>query len=423
MAAQTTALTLSTALNKYWRKIQGRISTAFAHGKRKEKQFFDSLESFEAPYSAYEVTFPLDLNERYGIASIPEAGAMAQASSVNAVEATVQAVNFNGRFSISDIAKYADRGMANQLMRQLRAQATQKIDAITEHFSDYLHGGSDAVLAITDTDFSGTSQTLTLKDGYGNSNITAAKYLASLFKPGDRVAFVAGGSDALIDANAFGTVTASNKSTGVLSVTTDGSVSYSTNGIRIVKANAIEGTTLAGGTDFGKGLVGMETLLFSTSVHGVSGSTNPNWTTAYATTAAGRFTFSKLARAKHEIENDGGLMADFLMMSQGVERDVIAQERAGLQYADATGLTLDGDIKARGLQKVVTKNVAPGRVVVGAKAALNKWEILPVEGDSAWGDLRPREDYAASVGRVDWFGNLVLKNRKGLAVFQNQTEL
>ena len=86
MAAQTTALTTSAALNKFWRKIQGPLSKAFAHGKRKEKQFFDGLEAAPFPWSAYENTIPLDLNERYGIASIPEAGAMAQASSVNAVE-------------------------------------------------------------------------------------------------------------------------------------------------------------------------------------------------------------------------------------------------------------------------------------------------------------------------------------------------
>jgi hypothetical protein len=423
MAAQTTALTLSSALNNYWRKIQGKLARGFSHGKRKEKQLFDSFASAEFPWSAKENTFPVDLNERYGIASIAESGAMAQASSVNAVEATVQAIHLNGRFSISDIVKYADRGQANQLKTQLLAQSQQKIDAIVEDFSDRLHGGTDGVLAITDSDFSGTSQSLTLKDGYGASDIDDAKYLASLFKPGDRVAFVAGGSDALIDANGFGVVTASNKSTGVLSVTTDGSVSYSTNGIRIVKANNIEGTTLTGGTDFGRGLVGFQTLLFATTVHGISGSTNPNWTVAYSTSAAGRFTFSKLARAKHEIDNDGGLTADCLMMSQGVERDVIAQERAGLQYADATGLTLDGDIKARGMQKVVTKNVPNGRVVVFSKAAINKWEILPTESMASWGDLLPRQDYAASVGRIDWFGNAVLKNRKGFAVFTNQTEL
>ena len=67
MAAQTNSGTTSAALNKFWRKIQGDVAKAFAHGKRKEKQFFDSLASVPYEWSAYENTFPVDLRERGGI--------------------------------------------------------------------------------------------------------------------------------------------------------------------------------------------------------------------------------------------------------------------------------------------------------------------------------------------------------------------
>jgi len=423
MATQSNSITTSASLNKFWRKIQGKIAQAFAHGKRQEKQLFDGLQAFEAPYSAYEVTFPLDLNERGGIASLADGGYMAKPSSVNAVEATVTAQHFNGRFAISDIAKFADRGLENQLARQLVTQATQKVDAMVEHFSDYMHGSASALLAVTDTDIAGTSATLTLKSGYGVAGITNTKYLGSMFKPGDRIVAL-DSSNALIDGtDSFGEVTAVSKANGTIDVTFDGSITYSTNGIRLYKANNLEGATAAGGTDLNKGLVGFIDGFTATTVHSVSGSTNPNWTAAYSDTSAGRFTHSSVRRAMDEIMNDGGLKADTVLLAQGVYRDMIAQERAGLRYDDANALSFDGDVKSKALKFVSTKNVPPGYVYVFAKDAINKWEILPTSERPTWGDLLPSETLAGAYGRIDWFGNLVWKNRKGLAYFTGKTEI
>lgn len=423
MAAQSNTITTSASLNRFWRKIQGNISKAFAHGKRAEKRLFDSLSAFEAPFSAYEVTFPLDLNERGGIASLTEGGFMALPSSVNAVEATVSAVHFNGRFAISDIAKYADRGAENQLARQLVTQATQKVDAMVEHFSDYMHGSASALLATTDSDISGTTgNVLTLAAGYGAPGITNARFLASMFKVGDRIVLLTS-ADALINgASSFATVTAVSKANGTITVTMDGATTYTTNGIRIYKANNLEGTTAAGGSDLSKGLVGFLDGFTSTSVHSVSSSTNPNWQASYSDTSAGRFTFTKMRRAKDEIMNLGGETMNTVLMSQGVYRDMVAQERAGLRYDDAGALSFDGDVKASGIQFVTTKNVPPGYVYCFAKAAVNKWEILPTTEKPTWGDLQPSETLAGAYGRVDWFGNLVWKNRAGLAYFTSQTE-
>lgn len=420
MAAQSNSITTAATLNKFWRKIQGNVAKAFAHGKRAEKQLFDGLPTFEAPYSAYEVTFPLDLAERGGVASLADGGFMAKPSSVNAVEATATAVHFNARFAISDIAKYADRGMENQLARQLVTQATQKVDAMVEHFSDYLHGSATAMLASTDSDISGTTgNVLTLAAGYGVAGITNAKYLASLFKVGERVVLT-NSSDALVNStSSFAEVTAVSKTNGTITVTMDGSTSYTTNGIRLYKANNLEGTTVAGGSDFNKGLTGFIDGFTAASLQGV---THVNWVAAHADTNAGRFTFAKLRRGKDEIMNDGGLTANTLLLAQGVYRDMIAQERAGLRYDDAGGLSFDGDVKAKGLKIVSTKNVPPGYVYLFANEAINKWEILPTTERPTWGDLDPSETLAGAYGRIDWFGNLVWKNRKGLAYWTAQTE-
>jgi hypothetical protein len=423
MSAQTNAVSTGSSLNKFWKKIQGNVAKSFAHGKRPEKQFYNGLTAFEGAPSAYEVTFPLDIQERGGVASITDGGYMAKASSVNAVEATVSAVHFNARFSISDISKYSDRGMANQLARQIVVQATQKAEAHNEHFADYFHGTSSAVLATTDSDISGTSgQALTLAAGYGTAGITNAKFLASMWKVGDRgVALTS--ADALVDgADSFFEVTGVNKTTGVITVTFDGSVTYSTNGIRLYKANNLEGTTAAGGSDISKGLVGMQDIFEATSLHSVSGSTYANWTAAYSDTNAGLFTPAKFRRGKDEIMNDGGVEADTLFLAQGVYRSMLSQERAGLRYEDAAALSFDGDVKAKGVKIISTKGVPPGYVRMMAKSALNKWEILPTSDNPSWGDLLPSETLAGAYGRVDWYGNVICKNRKGLAYWTSATE-
>lgn len=423
MAAQTLSVTPGSSLNKFWRKIQGNIATAFAHGKRPEKQFYNSLASFEAPMSQYEVTFPIDLNERGGVASITDGGYLATPSNVNAIEATVTAVHFNARFAISDISKYSDKGGQNQLARQIVVQAKQKADAHNEHFADYFHGSSSALLCTTDSDISGTTgQVLTLAAGYGTAGITNAKFLASMWKVGERGVAATSG-DALINGtSSFFTVTAVSKSAGTITVTMDGSTTYTTNGIRLYKANNLEGTTMAGGSDLSKGLAGMQDIFEATTVHSVSGSTNPNWTAAYSDTVAGLFTPAKFRRGKDEIMNDGGLEADTLMVAQGVYRSMLSQERAGLRYEDASALSFDGDVKAKGVKIISTKNIPPGYVRLMAKSALNKWEILPTTDAPTWGDLIPSETLAGAYGRVDWFGNNIVKNRKGLAYWTSATE-
>ena len=422
MTAQSNTITLSSALNKYWRKIQGKLSLGFAAGKRPERALYNQFPTFDAPFSAYEVTRPLDLQERGGIASIPEGGFMAAPSSVNAIEATMTCVQFNGRISISDIAHYADRGLGNQLAVQLKNQATQKIQAMTEHFSDYFHGSATALLCTTNSAISGTTgNVLTLATGYGNTLITNAKYLASLFKVGERIVLATAG-DALINGvSSFATITGVSKTAGTITVTMDGSTTYSTAGIRIYKANSLEGATVVGGSDQGKGLNGVQDLFESTTVHGVSSATYANWA-PYIDTAAGRFTFTKLQRGKDETLNNGGLVADTLMISQGVKRDMVAQERAGLRYEDSMNLNFDGDVQAKGIRQFSTKNCAPGYARLFPKSAIERWEILPTDDNMAWGDLMPFQDQSGRTGRIDWFGNIVVNNRAALCSWSSQTE-
>ncbi len=423
MAAQSNTVTTGASLNRWWRKVQGPVADkAFAHGKAPERQFYQSLSAWGTPSSAYEVTFPIDTNERGGVASITDGGHMAKPSSVNAVEAQVNVVHFNKRFAVSDLTRFTDAGQQNQLKRQIVAQAAQAGDAMQEHFADYLHGGKAAILALTDTDISGTTATLTLKNGYNNSTITNAKYLASMWKVGDRGVALDGSNALISGVNSFFEVTSVSKTNGTIGVTFDGSVTYSTNDIRLVKANNLEGTTAAGGSDLNKGIEGFQDLLFATTFHNVSGSTNPNWTVALNVSAAGRFTPSQLKRAKQEIANDSGYEADTVLVAQGVYRDMMNQQLAGLRFEDANTMSFDGDVQAKGMKFLSTKRVPPGYVAVGARASLRKWEAYSSSASASYGDLQPSETLAGGYGRLDWVGNLICESRKAWAVFTSQTE-
>jgi hypothetical protein len=110
------------------------------------------------------------------------------------------------------------------------------------------------------------------------------------------------------------------------------------------------------------------------------------------------------------------------MVAQGVYRSMLSQERAGLRYEDASALSFDGDVKAKGIKIISTKNVPPGYVRMLAKSGLNKWEILPTTDNPTWGDLHPSETLAGAYGRVDWYGNVICKNRKALAYWTSATE-
>lgn len=414
--------TTSASLDKYWRKIQGPLAEfAFAHGKRREKKFFDSLQATPMEWSARENTFAVDTKERGGIASLRDSGPMAKASSVNAPECTVSAIHLNGRFSIGDVGRWADAGQRNQIKRQIQVQSSQKMDAMVEAFSDYWYGYPTALQATSDSDIAGTSATMTFATAYGNANITNPKYIASMFKVGERY-MLTDSSNALIDGtDSWGEVTAVDKTNGTATFTFDGSITYSTNGIRFYKANQVEAATTAD-SDLNRGLTGMLEIWTSTSVQQLSGGSEANWNVAYSSTASGRFTPAKLRRGRDEVENESGYQIDFAFIAQGVYRDMVVQERAGLRYDVATDMTLDGDVKAKGMQFYTLKGVPPGWVLGGAKACLRKWEILPVEGDSAYAELQAYQDYAAKFGRTDWFGNVICASRKGLFYYNNQQE-
>lgn len=425
MAVLTTAVTTASgaadALNKAWKKVHGKTSQGFQF-ESEEYNALDEVTEEEMPYTLRqstdggEASFPVDLNEQGGIASIPEGGYEAKPSSVGLEEARWFVQHFIGRFNVALLAKYADKGMENQLERQLGLQAAKKVQGIAAHYSDYWHGSSTAILALTDTDIAASaSQSIVLKSGYGNSAITSLPFIADKFKVGDRIAILNAGSF-----HCSGTITAVTKSTGTLAVTWDATPSaLTTNGLQVVKSNSMEYGNVTG-TDYNRGLVGWEDILTSSALHGL---THTNWSVAYSDTTAGRFTGLKLRRADNEIQNQGGGKGKCVIWSQGVERDVIALERAAVRFGDPFGIELDGSVKSKGRTFFSSRRCVPGRVIVYDPSAVRKKVLVGKPEDSvSFAQGKEYIDQNAMVFRVELVVGNVIKSRKNIAYFDSQTE-
>lgn len=417
MATASTATTTSTStVNVVWRKIQGDLAVGLQFDNEEWNMVDDFVPPEDTPWSAREVTIPIDIIEGAGIASIPEFGVEARESSPNLREITVSMVQFNGRFNASRLAMYGDKAEA-QIEKQLKYQGAKKLQDLSRHFSDYFYGVSNAYLAQVNAASTATTGTYTLIGGYGVSGITSAAFLSDKFKVGDYVSLIRSGA---LVSNAIGKVGSITKSTGVMVVTWNGSV-VAASADYVVKANSKENTTIAG-TDYSRGLVGMVDITTTASIHSLSSSTDENWDVAYSDTAAGRFSGTKVIRAEDEIRNEGGGKVTTILIDQGVRRDWINLERAAVRFSDPLSMETDGNVKSKGRKILASRRVPPGYVYCFDKSALSKWTLLPKpDGKFSWGDGKEYIDENGMVFRIDMPVALVTKNRKKFAYFTGQT--
>lgn len=422
MALATSVTTSGTDVNKIWRKVQGDLY----EGMNFFSEEFGNMERFvpdtyDIDISAREITVPVDLNEEVGVAAIPEGGYEAVASSVNVEEVTLGFTLLNARFSASVTARILDeRHRAAELKRQIVFQGMKKMQALARTWSDMVYGYSTNILALTDTDLSGTSDTLTLYNGLNDSTIagsTAASgnYIANLFRVGERIAALNAGS---LATNALGEVTAVTAGANpTLAVTWDGSTSESTNGLQIVLANSVEGSTIAA-TAYNRGIVGYLDLLKSTSVHGVSSSSVPNWSIAGSDTSGGRLSGLRLRAAKDTLRRYSPMKPDFALLDEGVHRDLIDLERAALRFSDPFAIETDGDVKSKDLAIRSSWRVPPGYAIVGSKKAFARLDIMPKPGQGfAWGDGHKMENQSGYLFPVDFLTGTFCKSRKAFYYF------
>lgn len=421
MATATYTPTLSGSdIEHVWRKIQGKVAEAIRHS-REEYDWFEDFPVEDIDWSHRETLIPLNINEEIGIATLPEGGKLARPSSVDLDEISISLVQFNGRFTATGLAKLADKGMSNQVEKQLRLQATNKVFAMGRRFADGVYGTSAGTVALTDTDISGTTATLTLKDAYGKADIDDAAFIADKFRAGEAIALVNGSS---LVTNAIGTIDAGgvNASTPSIAVTFNGSVTETTNGLKVVFANNLENTTLASGTDYNKGLVGFIDVCTTAALHGL---THTNWDVSFEDTTGGRLDPSRIRKCVQTIGNYSNLTPNRAIIAQGVERDLVLQERSLIRYGSPMGMELDGSVKMKGIEILTPRGCPPKHAFFYNTKAYRKVALLPKpegQGGLSWKDGYEMQDDDAMLFRVDMVAGLFVNNRKAFGYFDQLTE-
>jgi len=419
LGAEMTIITQTPATvaqsNKIWRKVQGDIGDGIQF-ECEEDELISDIKDANYDWSLREVTAPVDLNEDGGVSSIDEGAYESVASSPNAEEISVAPIFLNKRFECSRFQMYIDEhGGDTQIRKVLKHNSLHGIRALARQKSDYFWGSSTAILALTDTDVTtGTSQTLTLKNGYGRSDITNFAFICDKFRVNERVAVLNAGT---LVPGAVGKITAITPATPSLTIAFDVAPSAdATNGLQIVKANTLDNAK----SDYNRGLVGMIDGMFTASVHGLS---HAAWLPAKTDTTGGRFSGVRLHGAADEVNNQGGGKINKIFMAQGVYRDQLSLYQAAVRYDDPFAMEMDGDVKSKGRKFFKSRRVPPGYTIVGDMSGLTRWQLLPnKDGSMRWGDGKEREDRSAIVFRIDVPLQLIWKNRRKFAVFTGLTE-
>lgn len=409
-----TPTTSGTNLDKVWRIVQLQLQQAFNFSYPEWNVISNKISRMRINLSARQIIMPLDLNEDYGVASIPEGGWEAVPASPNVVEATLTWITLNKRFSLTRTAKQLDTGgnAAAMVMKQIRYQGMKAVQAIQRRVADYMYGFSTAVMCKINS--AAGAPSYTMKDLYGKTGLgTASVFTPRIFKIGDRIAFLNPTGPALragiyAITNVVGdTITLSGSPTGAAA-----------NDL-VVFANSVEDADITH-TDYSRGLVGMLDGAETASVHSLS---NSNWLPGYTDTASGRFGTVELRKGKQGIMNKGGGDLNFLLMSQGVENDIVAGLRAGVRFADAFNMEIDGAAKAKGITILSTERNPNGYVFgMDIGKSLKKLELLSGLKEPGWDEAEKIPNRAGFVFPIDWPLAMIHTNRGNFAYWSNKTE-
>lgn len=423
MAAIGITSSSSAAVSKVWRKIQGDLSDGF-NFMVEESEWLDDYPDTEFPWSQREVTFTVDVADEVGVAAIPDGGYRARPSAADIEEATFALTNFNATFTASHLAKWADQGNTNQIEKELRKRGAKKVQAMARAIGDSIYGTSVGTLALTDSDLAGGTDTLTLYYGFGSSTITNAAYIADRFRVGEYISY-ADGTPAQTDTAYMGAITAVSASTPSIDVTWVTTPTISTNALKVVSANSLENATIAG-TNYNKMPVGFLDVLNTASVHGISSSSVPRWDVGFEdTTTGGRLDPTKIQKLDDSVTNAAPGMKgpDTYLMSQGVYRDLVDQQRAAQEFTSPIGMELDGSVKKKGKTFRKTRRVPPGYFIGYDKSKYQKLMLVPrATNNLRWDDGIDLINQEGSLFVMNTVFGLACRSRASFGYYSGLTE-
>lgn len=380
----------------------------------------------EVPFSLRETLFPVDLNEGAGVASIPEFGKLARPSTQGLEEGLGYLIHFNKRFNQSTLARLVAKGMSNQVVDQFKFMAAKAVKAIGRRVAIGYWGSSSAILALTDTDITTSlTQTIQLRAAHGITGLDTPEYLADLFVKAD-AAGNEGDAVAILNGTTVvgtGLVTAKNRTAGTITITfASAPTADTTNGLRVVYNNAI-GAGLTE-TDYNRGLVGWADVLTAAGLHSL---THDEWAPAVYDTSSVRFSPLLYQKGRDEMQLRGDAKISHVFWDAAVKRDAW-DNRASLQRFNDTGtFILDGDIKGKGAENVVSRFVPPGWVTAfDVTKAVKRVQVTPLPANDGQGGVTQDggKDYIDEAGRVyeiDLVMALQWRNRRATAGWTGKT--
>jgi hypothetical protein len=170
-----TVTTAATTLNKGYRKIQGKLLKGL-QTLNEEWDLLDDIPDYDVTLSAREMTVPIRLNAAGRSAYIAEGALEKNPVTPPVEELTLTWANLNERWMTTLTAKYLDKYQAGQVIRQLKYQALEALDAISNTVSWQFYGFSTGVMCQTTTVQTGTSaQVVTLANAFGISGLGARR--------------------------------------------------------------------------------------------------------------------------------------------------------------------------------------------------------------------------------------------------------
>jgi hypothetical protein len=423
----TTLANLTTGYRKLSAKAYQAINTA-----SEELGLINAIPKADiTALSPREMLFPTDVQfQPLSLAAmIPDGGTEADTFTPALVDAQVSLNHMNARFTFTRLAKfYGSEGQAAFVEKQMKFQGLKMFEGMANKLGLQFYGYSTGVVAeVGGAGAASATIVVTLRDAFGDDNLDQGLYLNQLFAPNDLVAIQRGTT---LVPNGFGTVTAvtfaaSNATQPVLSITFQGTATLSAGDNLIYAGNAIDpvaGLTLAANSDADKWPVGLKDAVESASVHGLASSTLAAWSAAVNNSTAGRFTPTKLKNLEQQIQDLGGFDGKLqIICARGVERD-LEEQQAGLAIFSQYGaLPVDVGIKSKH-KWFGSRKTPPGHVFAIGGDAYQKLMLTEMPSEDGMGEIDKVQDKAAYVAGKDVVFAFVVRSRRGIGAYRNQTE-
>jgi hypothetical protein len=387
-----------------------------------EMEWYDDFQESDIIIGPTTLNMPLDLEQGFGAASLADGGREARAVSPTIRTAQLTLTHINARFSVTRWSKAMNQqSRAAYVTNEMTFKARKRLEAIQHKVGLNFYGFTSGQVCQVSAAVSGVTAgaAITFSNAFGDTNLTNTLYINQLFNVGDQIGILSSASGTLL-AGGVGEITAKGTS-NVYTVAFSSALTIAANSSVMFANNAAYGDTFTetAHTDFNKWQPGLKDMTESTSLHSLSGTTYPGWTSAVTDSTGGRFTPLKLKKIRQLMQNAGKKLKG-LVIAQGVERDMEDQMNASVRFMGIDAIQFDGSAKTK--EKQMSSRYTPGGHVFGIADGVLKKKVLGAMPDQSQGEMDKLENYARYVLGDDLMWVVACESRKGLAEYRGLTE-